>query len=117
MPAEPDNLLARWLKGVLESCVLGILRSGPAYGYDIAGRIAEAGFARPKGGTLYPILSRLETEGLVEATWIEGDGGPSRKYYELTPAGLDAVDAVATRWPAFATSVETLLSTHPARRN
>ncbi len=92
--------------------MLGILRSGSAYGYDIAGRIAEAGFARPKGGTLYPILARLESDGLVEPSWIEGDGGPSRKYYGLTASGVAAADHIAMQWDVFAHGVSALINHH-----
>lgn len=93
--------------------MLGILRSGPAYGYDIAGKIAEVGFSRPKGGTLYPILGRLESEGLVEPTWVEGDAGPTRKYYGLTASGVAAADEIADHWGEFAKGVSTLIHHQP----
>lgn len=99
MTDQADDVAARWLRGVLEACVVGILRGGPAYGYEIAGRIADAGFVRPKGGRLYPILGRLEANGLVEPSWLEGDGGPSRKYYRLTAAGEDAAGERPRRLP------------------
>ena len=109
MASTTDDLQNRWFRGVLESCVLGTLRLGPAYGYEIAGRIADVGFARPKGGTLYPILARLEADGLVVPTWIEGDGGPSRKYYGLTAKGVEVADEVADQWRLFARNISSLL--------
>jgi PadR family transcriptional regulator PadR len=105
-----NDLSTKWLRGLLEACVLGILRSGPAYGYDIAGRIEHAGLARPQGGTLYPILARLESDGLVEPAWIEGQGGPSRKYYALTARGVAAADDIAVQWAAFSDGVSTLMA-------
>ena len=105
----PNNLHSRWLRGLLETCVLSVLRSAPAYGYDIATSFEQAGFTRPKGGTLYPILARLENEGLVDPTWVDGDGGPSRKYYQLTADGTAAVEKIETEWQTFAEQVSALL--------
>lgn len=109
MASANDDLQTRWFRGVLEACVLGTLRSGPAYGYEIAGRVEDAGFARPKGGTLYPILSRLEADDLVVPAWIEGVGGPSRKYYGLTAQGVTAADDIAGQWHHFSSNVSKLL--------
>jgi PadR family transcriptional regulator PadR len=104
-----DDLHGRWLRGLLEACVLCVLQSEPAYGYDIASRFEEIGFPRPKGGTLYPILARLEDEALVEPTWVEGDSGPSRKYYQLTAAGSAAVETIKPEWRSFVQQVTALL--------
>jgi PadR family transcriptional regulator PadR len=94
---------------MIESCVLGVLRTAPAYGYEIAYRFEEAGFTRPKGGTLYPILSRLEDDGLVRPSWAEGDKGPNRKYYELTADGRKSAESIAAAWPRFVTGVSMLV--------
>ncbi len=94
---------------MLDACVLGVLRAAPAYGYEIAYRFEEAGLPRPKGGTLYPILSRLEGEGLVEPTWVEGEKGPSRKYFALTPAGQTTAETVEEAWCRFVVSVSALV--------
>lgn len=80
---------SEWLRGVLDVCVLRILADGPTYGYAIAARLADGGLGVIKGGTLYPLLGRLETGGLVTVEWRAGDGGPGRKYYDLTDAGRD----------------------------
>jgi PadR family transcriptional regulator, regulatory protein PadR len=108
--ADSDDLAARWLKGLMEACVLAVLRSGPAYGYEIARRFELIGLPKPKGGTLYPILARHERDQLVEATWVEGEGGPGRKYYVLTPAGQRHVEAIIHEWERFAPRVSGLLS-------
>ena len=99
----------RWLRGMLEACVLGVLRAAPAYGYEITCRFEAAGLPRPKGGTLYPMLSRLEGDGLIEPTWAEGDKGPSRKYYALTGRGQTAAITAAATWPRFVASVSALI--------
>lgn len=87
---------------------MAVLQTEPAYGYEIANRFEEAGLARPKGGTLYPILSRLEDDGLIDPNWVEGDSGPSRKYYGLTESGVAAVAALGAEWASFVDRVSTL---------
>lgn len=110
-----DDLQGRWLRGLLEACVVVVLQPSPAYGYEIAGRFEEAGLSRPKGGTLYPILSRLENDGLVTPTWVDGESGPSRKYYRLTPAGTTTAQAIGPEWRLFVERVSALMN-QPERR-
>lgn len=105
---------ADWLRGVLELCVLGVLADGPTYGYAIAQRLAEAGLGVVKGGTLYPLLSRLEGEDLVEATWRAGNGGPGRKFFELTDEGSTELIRRNVLWTEFVTRTRRLL---PAGRD
>jgi PadR family transcriptional regulator, regulatory protein PadR len=105
-----------WLRGVLELCVLGALQAGPSYGYAIAQSLEQAGLGAVKGGTLYPLLGRLEAEQLVEATWQVGDSGPGRKYFALTAAGRDALRARAGRWHRFVEITAAVVDTaEPAR--
>ncbi len=93
-----------WLRGVLAMCVLAVIAEcGPAgtYGYAIAQRLAEQGLGRIKGGTLYPVLNRLEAEGHVHASWLPGEGGPGRKAFTLTPAGRRHLAERREQWSAF----------------
>lgn len=92
---------SEWLRGVLEVCVLRVLADGQTYGYAIASRLADSGLGVVKGGTLYPLLSRLESAGLVIAQWRAGDGGPGRKYYVLTEAGQQELQGTAAQWSDF----------------
>jgi PadR family transcriptional regulator PadR len=92
---------SEWLRGVLEVCVLRVLADGQTYGYAIATRLAGGGLGLVKGGTLYPLLNRLETAGLVTAQWRAGDGGPGRKYYQLTDDGRQELQNTATQWSRF----------------
>lgn len=93
---------SEWLRGVLGVCVLRVLAEvGPTYGYAIAGRLAEAGLGTVKGGTLYPLLTRLEDAGWVEVEWRPGEAGPGRKFYALTASGHQEADAQSARWAAF----------------
>lgn len=97
-----------WLRGVLEVCALRILVDGPTYGYAIATRLEEAGLGKVKGGTLYPLLGRMEQAGWVAVEWRPGQGGPGRKYYALTPAGRVAAEEQADRWRTFTSVTRSL---------
>lgn len=91
-----------WLRGALNVCVLHVIAGGPTYGYAIASALSDAGLGPIKGGTLYPLLARLEEAGLVTVEWRAGDGGPGRKFYALTDAGRAEHEHQAGRWQAFA---------------
>jgi PadR family transcriptional regulator PadR len=86
-----DHPLRRQLvKGATPYLVLAILRDGDLYGYQIALRIRERsdGAFAPSEGSLYPTLHRLESDGALVATWREGEHGPRRRWYQITPVGL-----------------------------
>jgi PadR family transcriptional regulator PadR len=100
---------SEWLRGVLELCVLGVLADGPTYGYAIGQRLEEAGLGAVKGGTLYPLLARLEADALVESAWHAGDGGPGRKYFTVTRAGRARLRERARLWRDFGRATGALL--------
>ncbi|WP_374928672.1 PadR family transcriptional regulator [Kytococcus sedentarius] len=93
---------SEWMRGVLSLAVLRVLAEGPTYGYAIAATLEEQGLGAVKGGTLYPLLSRLEAAGHVTIEWRAGQGGPGRKYFALTDAGHDHLVHEAAQWRAFA---------------
>lgn len=97
-----------WLRGVLGVCVLRSLLDGPSYGYAITQRLAAAGLGDVKGGTLYPLLGRLEQAGCVEVEWRPGEGGPGRKYFSLTDQGRTQARSMSERWAAFTTTTREL---------
>lgn len=98
-----------WLRGVLALAVLAVLRQGEAHGYVIATALQEAGLGTVKGGTLYPLLGRLETAGHVRADWQPGEGGPGRKVYSLTAAGQQHLVDQAARWSRFSALTRNLI--------
>lgn len=106
----PDGWPTEWLRGALHLCVLHVISSGPTYGYAIAAALADAGLGTVKGGTLYPLLGRLEESGLVSVEWRAGDGGPGRKFYALTPAGEEEHRARVEAWLAFTTVTTSFVS-------
>lgn len=99
-----------WMRGVLSICVLSVIAEEETYGYVIAQRLQEAGLGVVKGGTLYPVLARLEQEGLVGSTWREGDGGPGRKFFAVTPAGRVALKERTRSWLTFTERAAGLLT-------
>jgi PadR family transcriptional regulator PadR len=112
---EPVDHRPDWLRGVLDLCLLALLKDGEAYGYELAKRLEAFGFASVAGGSLYPALLRREKLGHLQAEWRAGDGGPGRKYYRLTDAGRGALTRESAAWNGFASSVAAALDGVPAR--
>ncbi|KGN36369.1 PadR family transcriptional regulator [Knoellia subterranea] len=105
-----EDRQSQWLKGVLDLAVLAALsREKSAYGYTLMASLAESGLDGIKGGTIYPLLSRLEDDGLVKSEWVTGDAGPPRKYFWLTPAGRAELAAGRDGWRAFSSTMTTAL--------
>lgn len=99
------------LKGVLSMVLLHLLAEQESYGYEVAQRLQTAGFADVLEGTVYPALTRLEREGWLATRLVPSPSGPARKYYRLTPAGLEALDAAKSAWARHVASVEAVLAT------
>lgn len=108
---------AQWLRGVLDLCVLGTLARGESYGYQLAQALADAGLGPIQGGTLYPVLLRLQRAGLVAARWRGGTSGPARKYYQLTAAGATRLRHAGAEWSTFAGQVGAILAQEAAGEN
>ncbi|RZU62170.1 PadR family transcriptional regulator [Zhihengliuella halotolerans] len=106
---------SEWMRGVLGTCVLRTLDDGPIYGYAIAQRLAESGLGVVKGGTLYPLLTRLEEAGWVTAEWRAGEAGPGRKYYVLTDDGRSELKSSEQRWAEFADLTRHFIATGRGR--
>jgi PadR family transcriptional regulator PadR len=104
----------QWTRGVLELAVLGAVGTDRAYGYLIAQRIAESGLGTVKGGTLYPLLQRLEQEGVVTSQWEAGERGPGRKYFTLTASGIARLHEQREQWLHFTASVGNLIENRTA---
>lgn len=84
-------------KGLMEFAVLKVIAADKVYVADILKKLGTTDFATGEG-TLYPLLSRLRREALVEYEWIESDAGPPRKYYRLTDAGKAQLKQLETYW-------------------
>jgi PadR family transcriptional regulator, regulatory protein PadR len=102
-----ESIQVQLKKGALDLCVLALLSRGESYGYEIASTLASAvGMGE---GTIYPLMRRMQNDGLVATRLVESTSGPSRKYYRLTPMGHDALEAHRRDWRAFVAAVDQLL--------
>lgn len=107
-------------RGSLDVMVLAVLADGKQYGYSIQKRVKAASGQTIKAGSLYPLLHRLEADGLIEATW-ESDTGRPRKWYTLSPQGQKTFRGAATDWQAAFARMQALVlpalrqtANHPA---
>jgi PadR family transcriptional regulator PadR len=109
-----EALQVQLRKGVLEMCVLALLSRDDGYAYDIADRLSQLiGMGE---GTIYPLMRRLQSDGLVKTYLAESESGPSRKYYQLTKAGRTALAAQMAEWRSFIGAVANVLNdVEPAR--
>jgi PadR family transcriptional regulator, regulatory protein PadR len=108
-PGETRNSLTQLRRGVLEYCVLALLRDESLYGFDLVRRLSEVEGMVTSEGTIYPLLTRLRKEGWVSTTWQESEAGPPRRYYSLTPDGEKALLFFTDEWTVFRSSVDRLL--------
>ncbi|ACZ22820.1 predicted transcriptional regulator [Sanguibacter keddieii DSM 10542] len=107
MTAPHDTQL---LKGVLPTLVLAALAAGESYGYELVTRLQAAGLGSLTTGTVYPVLTRLERDGLLAAHLVPSTSGPARKYYRPTPAGHASLTDGVAGWTALDAVVRALAS-------
>lgn len=98
---------AQYKKGVLELCVLALLKRRDCYGYEISEKLSES--IDIADGTVYPILRKLKSDGLVTTYLQEESGGPPRKYYSLTKTGRETFEEARAEYLRFAKAVFDLL--------
>lgn len=94
-------------KGLLEFLLLKIISADKVYVADILGRLAETVFATQEG-TLYPLLSKMRRESLVDYEWQESESGPPRKYYRLTSKGQAQLGELTDYWREINRTVQQL---------
>ncbi len=110
-PGQTRNPITQLRRGVLEFCVLSMLRDEARYGFDLVRRLGEVDGMVTSEGTIYPLLSRLRRDGWVETSWAESESGPPRRYYALSPGGRQALSGFTSEWRRFRDSVDELLAT------
>ena len=103
----PEAIEIQLKKGALELCVLALLSQQDSYAYEIASRLSDAiGMGE---GTIYPLMRRLQADGLVATYMVESPSGPSRKYYRLTEAGKASFSSQKSAWASFSGAVAGIL--------
>lgn len=97
---------SQMLKGTLSGCILAIISRRETYGYEIAETLSSYGFGRIAEGTIYPLLLRLEKNGLVSTQYRDSELGPKRKYYSLTQLGREELDTFVGSFTELRRAVE-----------
>jgi PadR family transcriptional regulator PadR len=103
---NPEGRRSQLLRGVLDLCLLAVMGTGPAYGYEMTKRLRARGLSIVGEGSIYPLLGRLERDGLVETRRAASNGGPPRKYYSLSPEGERALEAGVNEWQSTRDAVD-----------
>jgi len=111
----PETIEIQLKKGVLAMCVLALLAREDSYAYEIASRLAHD--IDMGEGTIYPLMRRMQSDGLVETYLVESSSGPSRKYYRLTPGGRASLESQTAEWTAFARAVDGILADRASAKN
>ncbi len=104
-----QNTQSQMRKGVLEFCILSIIRQGEVYPSDIVDKMKGANLNILEG-TLYPLLTRLKNAGYLTYRWVESNSGPPRKYFLMTEKGLQFYTELERTWNELADAVQKLTS-------
>src|SRR6185436_2045731 len=107
--AVDERRRTQLLRGVLDLCALAVMAEGPVYGYELTKRLRERGLTIVGEGSIYPLLARLEREGLVETYRAASNGGPPRKYYRPSRAGKRELAAGIAEWRAASAALDAVL--------
>ena len=99
-----ENTKAQMRKGVLEFCILSVLKEKDAYTSEILDTFKSAKLLVVEG-TVYPLLTRLKNDGLLNYRWEESTSGPPRKYYRLTELGNDFLKELTVTWKELSEAV------------
>jgi PadR family transcriptional regulator PadR len=110
MAPDPDRR-TQLLRGVLDTCLLALLARTPTHAYDLVVLLERHGIEGVGYGTVYPLMSRLRRQGLVEERTEPSPSGPPRKVFSVSPAGRAALAEWAQQWDATTSSVRTVLTT------
>jgi PadR family transcriptional regulator PadR len=106
-----QNTQSQMRKGVLEFCILSVIRQGEVYPSDIVEQMKAANLHILEG-TLYPLLTRLKNAGYLTYRWVESNSGPPRKYFVMTDAGLAFYSELEHTWNELADAVQALTKPH-----
>lgn len=112
----PDTWQEQLRRGTLDLAILLAVAPGPRYGLDIIQHLESFTDLVVAEGTIYPILARLAREGLLQATWVDGEAPHPRKYYALTRAGSARLTDMKAAWRAFVGKIDRLMTASERER-
>lgn len=101
---------SQMLKGVLEGSILKVIQQQETYAYEISEKLKDVGFGEISEGTIYPIILRLNKNGLIAGISRKSAIGPKRKYYHLTPMGIEALEQFEENWHNLQFAINQLLT-------
>ncbi|OYT14885.1 MAG: PadR family transcriptional regulator [Bacteroidetes bacterium 4572_77] len=110
-----EKTKAQMRKGVLELCTMAIIAEKDAYASDIIDKLKSSDLIVVEG-TLYPLLTRLKNEELLQYRWEESKSGPPRKYYQLTEAGEQSLDFLKSSWNSLTQAVDQIINQEPENK-
>lgn len=105
MTQDTSDWSSQLRRGVLELCILQILRRSSSYGYEIVTTMGSLGPLAAGENTIYPLLRRLKTDGLLETFMEDSPSGPPRQYYRLSSEGRKRLAALQKEWESMADAV------------
>ena len=103
-----DNWQTQLRKGLLDIVVLNLLERGPCHGYDMVRTLKQINGLELREGNIYPILARLQTDGLVAGSTEPSHDGPPRRYFKLTALGRKTLAEMNAHWEQIVESIETV---------
>ena len=105
------------LKGIIDGCLLAIIKDKEVYGYELAEKLEGYGFHSFSEGTIYPLLLRMQKEELITSTLKKSTAGPRRKYYSLTSKGELELEEFKKRWEKLQANVTNVLNDEADKNN
>ncbi len=116
-PDALDNWKTQLRKGFLDLCILNFLARRPYYGYDLVQELKTIEGTAMREGIVYPILARLQADGLVESETRPSDSGPPRKYYAATREGRACLKEMNSHWKVMTAAMVNATSQKETRRH
>jgi len=98
------------LHGVLDMCLLSIIDEEASYGYEMVSKLQERGLDLASEGSIYPLLSRLQKQGVIQGYLVQSSEGPARKYYRMSDRGRDLLQQWRADWSELRNSVDAVLN-------
>jgi PadR family transcriptional regulator PadR len=90
-------------------CLLSVIEEEASYGYEMVSKLRERGLDLASEGSIYPLLSRLQKQGLIEGYLVQSSEGPARKYYRMSEDGRETLEQWRREWQEFSRSVDAVL--------
>lgn len=90
-------------------CLLSLIEEEASYGYEMVNKLKERGLDLASEGSIYPLLSRLQKQGMIEGYLVQSSAGPARKYYRMSENGREILDRWRREWREFSASVDAVL--------